>query len=122
MNKQYLFNSNLLRIHDLAPPEMDFTSSLTPTNTILKLKNKYSNSLYENDQIPLNDFPLLPQRYTGKIAEGFGWKCVYQMPYHRYLDEGDFVFKCIQEPHTEMSVFVDRLNNYKTYYPPSKKD
>ncbi|XP_058804500.1 uncharacterized protein LOC131671793 [Phymastichus coffea] len=60
--------------------------------------------------------------YTTRLAESFGWQCVFRMPYCRYIaDGGEFVFTRIVPPHTEMRIFVDQLNHYDTYYPPTKK-
>ncbi|XP_008205729.1 uncharacterized protein LOC103316019 [Nasonia vitripennis] len=60
-------------------------------------------------------------RYTANIAESFGWKCIYSIPYRRYFNDGRFIFTCVEEPHTEFRVFVDRLNHYKNYSPPTKR-
>ncbi|XP_043269186.1 arylalkylamine N-acetyltransferase 1-like [Venturia canescens] len=53
--------------------------------------------------------------YTAKIAEGFGWECVFAVSYRRYIDSGGLVFKCIEEPHTEVRVFADRPLICKDY-------
>ncbi|XP_014210485.1 uncharacterized protein LOC106640839 [Copidosoma floridanum] len=60
-------------------------------------------------------------RYTAMIAEGFGWKCVYSLPYRRYFANGEFFFKCIQEPHTEIRTYVDELDYCDGYYPPMRR-
>ncbi|XP_024946833.1 uncharacterized protein LOC107273707 [Cephus cinctus] len=31
-------------------------------------------------------------RYTAKIAENFGWECVYKLPYRRYIEADELVF------------------------------
>lgn len=56
------------------------------------------------------------RRYTAIIAEGFGWTKICTIPYCRYVKNGEMVFQYIQEPHTEIEVYIDRVNFLDAYH------
>lgn len=57
--------------------------------------------------------------YTAKIAEKLGWKLAYKIPFADYKADGcNPVFRHVCEPHTELKVYVDRVNYFKGYLPP----
>ncbi|KAI4487474.1 PREDICTED: dopamine N-acetyltransferase-like [Polistes canadensis] len=59
-------------------------------------------------------------RHTARIAQGFGWNKICTIPYCRYVKNGEMVFQHIQEPHTEIEVYVDRVNFLEAYHLPYK--
>ncbi|XP_034195517.1 arylalkylamine N-acetyltransferase 1 [Osmia lignaria lignaria] len=59
--------------------------------------------------------------YCARICRGFGWEEVWRIPFSQYVNNGEVVFKCVKEPHTDCQVFVDRLRYCKTFLLPYKK-
>ncbi|XP_048511059.1 uncharacterized protein LOC105690149 [Athalia rosae] len=63
-------------------------------------------------------------RYTAKIAKSFGWRCVWSIPYQKYMADGKQVFRHIRAPHTIVEVYVDQIRFRKDYcrpYPVCRK-
>ncbi|XP_047356375.1 uncharacterized protein LOC124951666 [Vespa velutina] len=58
--------------------------------------------------------------YTAIIAEGFGWTKICTIPYCRYVKNGEMVFQNIQEPNTEIKVYIDHVKFLKAYHLPYK--
>ncbi|XP_033349421.1 uncharacterized protein LOC117233332 [Bombus vosnesenskii] len=58
--------------------------------------------------------------YCAKIAQGFGWPMIWDIPFDQYVKNGKVIFNHVKEPHTTCRVFVDHLRYCKTYCLPYK--
>ncbi|KAJ8667905.1 hypothetical protein QAD02_009568 [Eretmocerus hayati] len=60
-------------------------------------------------------------RYTAKICESLGFDCEWSIEYKKYCCNGQFPFQNIKEPHTQFTVYSDKLDFIDDYYPSSSK-